>query len=327
MKFLSYGVMIYMLLALIWWSILLTRNNELLYLKSIEIFNSKIVNSQTKSNISFSFDEENKMLKKDYLKKKYMILGEGLVFGITLIIGIWFIQKAYIQELENTKKQKNFLLSVTHELKSPITAINLVAETLQKRKLPSDIASEMYESILGETKRLESLVSNLLMAAKLDNTYTYNFEKCNLGEIAEKVIKSIKMRQPTAEVLLNDTLGKQVADCDRESMISVLTNLIENSIKYSNKPAFIKIDIESKHKNIELRVSDSGYGIPEKEKSKVMQQFYRIGSEETRQTKGTGLGLYIVSKIIDAHKGSLKITDNKPKGSIFNITFPQKQRV
>ena len=327
MKFLSYGVMIYMLLALIWWTILLTRNNNLLYQKKLELFYSKNLNSESRLDSNSIIKQKENELTEDYLKKKYMILGEGLVFGISLIIGLWFIQKSYNHELENTKKQNNFLLSITHELKSPIASITLITETLQKRKLPSEIIAQMHESILSESKRLESLVSNLLMAARLDNTYTYNFESCNLWEISDKVIKSIKIHQASAQISLKMTEEKCELECDRESIISVLNNLIENSLKYSSTPAIIDIEICNKQKNIELQVADLGFGILDVEKNKVMQQFYRTGNEETRQTKGTGLGLYIVSKIIEAHKGTIKITDNTPKGTIFTINLPKQQRV
>lgn len=319
--------MVYMLLALIWWTILLTRNNELLYQKNVELSNFENVEIDTLAINKLLSNQKIEILTEDYLKKKYMILGEGLVFGISLIIGLWFIQKAYIHELENTKKQKNFLLSVTHELKSPIASIHLITETLQKRQLKPETIAEMHDSILNESKRLESLVSNLLMAARLDNSYTYNFELCNLADIALKVTESIKIHQSSAEISLVVPDDGTEIECDRESFISVFSNLIENSIKYSPTPATISVEIKNKQKTLELRVADHGFGIPDSEKSNVLQQFYRIGNEETRQTKGTGLGLYIVSRIIDAHKGNIKILDNTPKGSIFIINLPKKQRV
>ncbi|MBC7884494.1 MAG: ATP-binding protein, partial [Saprospiraceae bacterium] len=99
----------------------------------------------------------------------------------------------------------------------------------------------------------------------------------------------------------------------------------ENAVKYSPEEAIIHLNAIAGPKELQMEISDQGSGIPEKEKNKVIQQFYRIGNEDTRQTKGTGLGLYIVDKIIKAHKGTLKIQDNQPKGTKFTITLPIKQ--
>lgn len=325
MKFLSYAVMVYMLLALIWWTILLTRNNTLLHQTNIELIKTQNLNSHDgyKNDVTVLIESVNE----DYANKKNMILGEGIVFGISLILGLWFIQKAYSQAIENTKVQKNFLLSVTHELKSPIASINLITETLQKRKLSSDQASELYSSILGESKRLESLVTNLLVAARLDNSYSYNFEKCDLLEITNRVIKSLNIESNNDEIEIKSYKPNPMVYGDRESLISVFTNLIENSIKYSPSPAKIKVSIIEKNLYVGINIADRGYGIPDNEKTKATKQFYRIGNEETRKTKGTGLGLYIVSKIIEAHNGVLNIKDNNPRGTIVEVTLPIKQKI
>jgi two-component system phosphate regulon sensor histidine kinase PhoR len=322
MKYLSYGVMIYMLLALIWWTVLLSKNNELLFNRNLEVQNIQILDI---AGLSDQDKVTYNRIKDEYQTKKHMIFGEGLVFGISLIIGMWLIQKAYNKEIENNKKQKNFLLSITHELKTPITSIGLISETLIRRKLNPDAQAHMLESINIENKRLETLVSNLLMATQLDNNYNFNFEKASPSGLLEKIKQTISITFPEVRIDLNQKEEIQEIECDAESIISVFSNIIQNSIKYSESPAIIQIDIKNYKTQVEIIFSDQGSGIPENEKTKVLQQFYRIGNEDTRKTNGTGLGLYIVKKIVDGHKGSIVIKDNVPHGTSISILLPINQ--
>ncbi|MCY7409311.1 MAG: sensor histidine kinase [Chitinophagales bacterium] len=103
----------------------------------------------------------------------------------------------------------------------------------------------------------------------------------------------------------------------------MITNLIENAIKYSTDQSKIRIDLKEVNEKVVLKIADDGLGIPDSEKKKVFQKFYRIGQEETRKTKGTGLGLFIVEKIMALHKGNVSVSDNLPRGSIFEVTLPK----
>jgi len=275
--------------------------------------------------IQLSSDQQMKDAKnveQQYLRNKYMILGEGMVFGISLIIGMWFIQKAYNKEIQNTQNQKNFLLSITHELKSPIAAVNLITETLIKRKIPDEKKSDLYDSILSENHRLEKLINNLLMATKIESGYTYNFEPCQLHEIIQKCIDRFLVNHPEANIKLSSIVNPVIL-ADYESMVSIFTNLFENSIKYSENPSNIVVTLNEGSKEWSVKVADNGIGISDPEKLKVFHKFYRTGNEDTRKTKGTGLGLYIVHKIVNAHHGDIKISDNPGGGTIFTITFPK----
>ena len=312
MKFLSYGVMCYMLLALIWWTVLLSKNNETIYTKNIEI----VEMSQTDQ------AEQIEIITKQYYRNKYMILGEGMVFGISLIIGMWFIQKAYNKEIQNTQNQKNFLLSITHELKSPIAAINLTTETLMKRKILEEKKNELYESILTESNRLEKLINNLLMATKIETGYAYNFETCHLNTIISNCVARINNNYPETSITFKEDVNPLIM-ADYESIVSIFTNLFENSIKYSDQEPVISISTQEMAKDWCIKVTDNSIGISDKEKALVFDKFYRTGNEETRKTKGTGLGLYIVNKIVRAHRGTIQISDNPKGGAIFTITLPK----
>jgi signal transduction histidine kinase len=308
-----------MLLALIWWTVLLSRYNQTIYETRVNLFALE----EKESHAASPNSDVLKNMQKQYIRSKYMIIGEGIVFGLSMIIGMWFIQKAHLKEIENTRKQKNFLLSVTHELKSPVASIRLIAETIMQRSLPHDKIVSLNEGIMKESVRLENLINNLLLASRINNAYQYNFEWCNLPELIEEVKSHIQRSHPDTGLRIHGRQKDFFILADREAMISVINNLIENAVKYSPHPAQVDISYDMKKNQCILEIADQGSGITDQEKSKIFQQFYRVGNEETRQTKGTGLGLYITEKIILAHKGKITVSDNHPKGTIFTVTLPK----
>lgn len=256
-----------------------------------------------------------------------MILGEGLVFGLSLIAGMWFIQRAHAREVKQSQKEKNFLLSITHELKTPIASIRLLTETLMKRSLPEDQALELKESILSESDRLSTLVNNLLLASRLEAGYAYYFEPVSIAELLNKVIVQLEGQFPDAKISVDTNNSPLMCDLDPMAFYSVCINLIENGIKYSSGSAIIDIAAKEFSEEIMIDFKDQGVGIPDKETEQIFTQFYRIGNEETRKTKGTGLGLFIVKKIVEAHDGKIKVGKNKPQGTIFTISIPKKHRL
>ncbi len=111
---------------------------------------------------------------------------------------------------------------------------------------------------------------------------------------------------------------------DPVGLTSVVTNLVENAVKYSDPGEHIKIELEKTNNNIFITVADTGQGIAERERENVFRKFYRVGNEETRSAKGTGLGLYIVKQIVEQHEGKISVIDNKPQGSVFRVEMPLK---
>jgi len=148
----------YMLIALTWWTMLLNKKSNSEYLLKKELLELK--SSQNLPDFQLSLNS----LQDELDRQRKMILGEGLAFGIMLIIGIILIFRAFRKELELAEKENNFLLSITHELKSPIASIQLILETFKKRKLENSLKEELTDNALGETKRLNALVGNLLYA-------------------------------------------------------------------------------------------------------------------------------------------------------------------
>lgn len=323
LRLLSYIVIAYMLLAFSWWSVLLfTKNKDAFYAKRDLIMIGMIAEGIVENEAQFYKTSKYQLLRSEYKRQEMMIFGEATVFVITLIIGIWLINRGYNREMEAAQQRRNFLLSITHELKSPIASIKLILETFLKRNLKPEQREKFTESALEETERLHTLVNDLLLSAKLETTYQPNFESLNLSELIERLIEKLSTKYPKAKFRFQKNDDIPTFQAERLGMTSVVLNLLENAVKYSNEEPQIVIDLSCSNEMINLNIADQGIGISDKEKKKVFEKFYRIGNEDTRRTKGTGLGLHIVNQIVIAHEGKILIEDNEPQGTIFKIELP-----
>jgi K+-sensing histidine kinase KdpD len=290
------------------------QNNEISYLKS----QINVLNGESLNDVVTKGNELNAKLHARWI----MIAGEGSVFIALLLLGIYQIRKTFKKETALAQQQKNFLLSVTHELKSPIASTKLQLQTLQKHELDREKQKEILSNAISDTDRLNNLVENILLAAKIENNvYFIHKEEYNLSEyITEglnQTIKSFNYKQKVELDIDPDIFMK----IDRTSFPSIILNLFENAVKYSPENSKIKISLKKQNNKIILSVADEGTGVSDAEKSSIFQKFYRVGNEETRKTKGTGLGLYIVNYLVEQHNGTISVKNNSPKGSIFEVIF------
>ena len=325
LRLLSNFVIVFLLLAFAWWSILLyTKNKDAFEAKSnylqIVLAAEGKINNRAEFEQTVTFQE----LEEKYKRQEWMIFGEALFFIFSLVIGIYIINRGYNREMVAAQERRNFLLSITHELKSPISSIRLVLETILKRDLQNQQINQLSVTALEETVRLTTLVEDLLLAAKMENHYQPVLESVDIVNLIEQLVERLRGKFP--EVAFSYSYDNNISNimADKTGLTSITLNLLENAVKYSPTPADIQVKLNQKGKYLLLDFADQGYGISEKEKKKIFRKFYRTGSEDTRSTKGTGLGLYIVKEIVEAHKGTITIKDNEPKGSIFKIKLPQK---
>lgn len=289
--------------------------------------NDKIIGEKQKLVELTSTNEE--QLRKDiallHHKKKMqtvMIVSEGTVFLLLLLFGIYRIKLAYDKEISLNNQQKNFFLSITHELKTPIAATKLQLQTLQKQKLDETLKQELIANALLETERLNMLIDNVLFASRLETgDFITNIEKQNLSALIESVLKRYYKNEMEKGELTYTLAPDIYHEIDMNAFPSVVINLVDNAIKYSTIKKEIALELETKNGLPCIRVSDKGCGIADSEKTKVFSKFYRAGNEETRNSKGTGLGLYIVSYILTKHNATIKIKNNVPQGSVFEIQF------
>lgn len=316
-----YIVIFYVLAAGGWWSYLLyIKNDDALKAKKVVLWYQ--MKEQGIDEAGYLRSEPYQNLIKRYNRQQYMIMSEGLVLLLFMIIGIWKIAQSRKRELELAEQQRNFLLSITHELKSPIASIQLVLETFRKRELKIEQTQKLANNGLVDTARLHKLVQDMLLAARMEGGYQYSFEPIMLQELLGECIELV---QPKYKGIIQLYAPKEsvVQEIDKTMLTSAVLNLLENAVKYAGESEKIDLYLKEKRDRIVIEIWDQGAGIPKTERNKVFTKFYRIGSEETRKTKGTGLGLYIVKQVIDAHRGHITIKDNQPQGSIFIINLPK----
>jgi K+-sensing histidine kinase KdpD len=303
----------YVLLQFMWWEILLVRQA------------GQIINEQQKLTELATTDEME--LKKQvaalHEKKKMrtiMIAGEGTVFLLILLFGVYKIKQAHDKEIFLNAQQSNFFLSITHELKTPIAATKLQLQTLQRQKLDDDTRRELISHALLETDRLNMLIDNVLLASRLNTgEFILKKEKYDLGKLVTDVVNRYYKAEVSAGNISINADSDVISLIDVNAFPSVITNLIDNAIKYSGEKISVSVEVRREPGHAVLLVSDEGIGIPADERRHIFSKFYRSGNEETRRTKGTGLGLYIVDYLVKRHDATVRVRDNSPAGSIFEI--------
>lgn len=318
-QYLSILVITYMLISMGWWTILLNKKNQETYESKIELIKTQFA---TSSNNQTSMIDQTKDIMREYKSQRTMIYGEAIVFGLMLIAGIWLIYNTFKKEYALSQQQNNFLLSITHELKTPLASIGLTLDTFKKRKLSDAQTQSLTNNALEETKRLENIVDNILVTSRLQTNPVLNKEQIDLWEMINELSTKLTIQYPNQKII-NDVPISQTISADKESFKIVMKNIIENALKYSPSDSEIRLRAFAESSHLIIACEDQGEGISDYEKKRVTEKFYRVGSEETRKTKGTGLGLYLADQIIKSHGYELSIADNVPKGTIINIKIPQ----
>ena len=254
-----------------------------------------------------------------------MVLGEGTVFLTLLAIGLYLLYRSVQRKISLARMQKNFMLSVTHELKTPVAASKLFLQTLIRHNLEKEKTEELIKKAISENDRLTALIDKVILAATLDSHHIpLSFDHYSLSVISEGICKTV-----TESIGASHKWEVEIAPdipffCDEESMRSIWQNLLENAIKYSPKGSLIRAKLSKTGSKIELRVSDEGPGIGKSDLPYIFEKFFRSGNEETRSAKGTGLGLFIVKHLVSLHKGTIIYKNNSPQGSTFVVEFNAK---
>ncbi len=265
--------------------------------------------------------EELKSDSSDVSKRVIMIIGEGLVFFSILLFGLWKIRSSIKKELQLSERQNNFLLSVTHELKTPLAANKLYLQTIQKRNLDEEKRKSLMEKAIQENERLEGMIENILNASRLENNALKpHKEEINVSALFEQLAERFQKRNQQELLILN--LEKDlVAKIDIFFIETIINNLLENALKYGGSSGNIELYLFRKSDRLVFGVKDQGPGIPREEIKEVFEKFYRSGNEDTRQQKGSGLGLFIVAELVRMHQGKVNCKENTPRGANFEITL------
>jgi len=266
----------------------------------------------------------------------------ALILGavLTALAGLLAARRAFRHQLQLNDLKSNFVSSVSHELRAPIASVRLMAENLERGKIPDPARQgEYFHFIVQECRRLSALIENVLDFSRIEQgRKQYDFEPTNHAALTETTVKL--MEPYAAEKGVNLKLetssapggpGKLELDIDGRAIQQALVNLIDNAVKHSPKGETVTVELHSvadainhQPSTINLSVADHGPGIPPAEHEKIFERFYRLGSELRRETQGVGIGLSVVKHIVEAHHGRVVVESETGKGSRFTIELPVK---
>ena len=325
--FIFWMLLIYIVAALAWWFISLEKQNNL-----IARLQYKSVNVQKDSLSVIQWGDKIHIIDRETKKNTRKYFAEGITFLMLIFVGAAFVYRSVRRQFYLQQQQQNFMMAVTHELKTPLSVAKLNLETLQKYNLDPEKQKRIIRNTLDETSRLDFLTNNILISSQLEgHKYKSTKEDLDLSSLTKDCIHDFRNRFP--ERILHEDIEAD-ADVKGDALLlqMMINNLLENALKYSSKenPVSVRLKKCAQHpvdrpgtsaNSVELQVTDEGPGIPDNEKKKIFLKFYRVGNEATRKTQGTGLGLYLCLKIARDHNADISVTDNKPRGSNFNVIF------
>ena len=257
----------------------------------------------------------------------FIALGSALF--VTIIILSSLLGAQLIAQIRWSQRQSNFIASVSHELNSPLSSIKLFAQTLRQKELAFGDRLNFAEKILFDVERLQRLIANILRAAEVDNR----------GGELQVVLQRVELRAYLLDYLedvrrLREASGLQIefegdgdswVELDKMMFRQVLDNLVDNAIHYRGaKAPRIDLNLSQLDRRVRLAIRDHGAGIPRAELGKVFDRFYRVEAMPAKhQRKGTGIGLYVVRSIVEAHGGEVEATSEGPgEGTVIRIDLP-----
>lgn len=306
-------LLIYMIAALIWWFIALESQNQKVYRDHLQQLPSTAIDYASKKESLIQASD----------RKSMQYVGEGVTFLLVILAGAVFVFRSVRKEFKLSLQQRDFMMAVTHELKTPVAAIQLNVQTIQKRKLEQRNQDIMLDGVAKECSRLNMLTQNILLTSQFESgVYNGIKQNINLSEIVKQTVEEYTLRYPNRNIIYDEP-GKALNIKGEANMMQMaISNLLENALKYSASEKPVTIKLMQENRAVMLMVKDEGIGLPIAERKDIFKKFYRSQSHSKLNVKGTGLGLYLCKKIITDHKGILTVSDNIPAGLVFSITLP-----
>lgn len=221
--------------------------------------------------------------------------------------------------------RQEFVANVSHELKTPMTSVKVLADSLiAQQDAPAELYREFMVDIADEIERENKIINDLLALVKLDKAAAeLNITGVNMNELTEIILKRLRpiARKNDVELLLVST-REIIAEVDEVKMSLILTNLIENAIKYNKKHGKVTVTLDADHQYFTIEVSDTGIGIPEDSMTRIYERFYRVDKSHSREIGGTGLGLAITRNAVLLHRGTIKVESKEGEGTTFLVKIP-----
>jgi two-component system, OmpR family, sensor histidine kinase CiaH len=310
-------LLLYIIAALVWWFISLEAQNT--RMRDLQISDLRLRVDSSTSPLAFREEINRIDLKHERNRTKY--IGEGSIFFLLILVGAAFVYRSVRRQFNLQLQQQNFMMAVTHELKTPISVARLNLETLQKYSLDGETQKKLLRNTLDETERLNFLTNNILVSSQMESSsYRSSKEELDLSDLLKDCIQDFRNRFPE-RTIIEDVEPDGAIKGDPLLLQILINNLLENAIKYSSRESKIIARLKKIRSGMALNIIDEGPGIPEGEMVKIFNKFYRIGNEFTRKKQGTGLGLYLCRKIARDHNADISVTNNDGSGSNFAVIF------
>ena len=225
-----------------------------------------------------------------------------------------------LQALDQSRQE--FVSNVSHELKTPITSIRVLADSLMcQENVPVELYREFMGDISDEIDRESKIINDLLELVRLDKSATkLHIEQVNINDLIEVILKRLRpiAKQRSIDVIF-ESFRPVVAEVDETKLSLAINNLVENAVKYNNDEGWVRVSLDADHKYFYVKVADSGVGIPEELKEHIFERFYRVDKARSRETGGTGLGLAITKNVIQLHHGAIKVDTKLGEGTVFTV--------
>jgi len=240
-----------------------------------------------------------------------------------LLVLIGLLWRSFRREVELERQHRNFLSAVTHELKSPLASMRLALETVIGGRASPEAGKKFIGNALEDVERLQDLVEKILETTRFGEGWTeIHREETDLSRLVEDSIEVFRRRALATNALLKSDISPEIhAEVDAEAMAIAISNLLENAVKYGDDSASVEIDLSMDGNRAVLEVGDNGAGISDEDVEQIFGRFFRGGDEMTRTSRGTGLGLYLVQQIVDAHRGKVEVASTGPAGTTFRVTI------
>lgn len=221
--------------------------------------------------------------------------------------------------------RKEFVSNVSHELKTPITSIKVLADSLRgQENVPIELYQEFMEDIAAEIEREDKIINDLLALSKMDKAASdLNIAQVDINALVEFVLKRLRPIAVKKDIeLVYESIRPVVAEVDEVKITLVISNLVENAIKYNKEHGWVKVTLDADHQFFTVEVADSGIGIPQDSMEHIYERFYRVDKSHSREIEGSGLGLAITRSAILMHRGLIKAISEEGEGTTFIVKIP-----
>jgi signal transduction histidine kinase len=252
-----------------------------------------------------------------------------LVMVLFLLSGTYFIARAIRREADVSRLQSDFVSAVSHEFRSPLTSIRQLAEILAEGRVPGEERRQLYyETLVGEAKRLQRLVDTLLNFGRMEaRARKYRLQEIDAGQLAEQATAAFEREFGNARKIETSGQGNCRIRADPEALAVALHNLLDNAVKYSPPDSRVTVEWSRASGQISIQVRDRGLGIQAGERKSIFEKFVRGSAAAAMNAKGTGVGLAVVSQIVAAHGGEMRLESEPGKGATFTIVLPAVERI